>query len=48
MDNLAPLPSCDRDMDNWINDPEKVERVKELYPPSKVMHEKFKTTAGFS
>ena len=29
-------------VENWVNDPERVERVKELYQLSKVMDEKIK------
>jgi len=47
-DELAPLPSGYRGVDNLINDLEKVEKVKALNLISKVMRGKFKTAAGLS
>jgi len=35
LDSGGPLPEGEYGVDSWIDDPEVVDRVKELYPPSK-------------
>ncbi|WP_437674117.1 hypothetical protein [Sorangium sp. So ce131] len=37
LDNEGPLPKGEHGVDSWIDDPEVVAQVKELYPPSTVM-----------